>query len=988
MGKALQTMGKMVGLWRTRTGGLGAALLLVAVGALGLLPRQAAAQGFTESFDDVSTLAGSGWVLQNNSSPVGSAATWLQGGATLFNAYNGASTAYIQASQDNAAAGGDISNWLITPNRTFRNGDVLTYYTRSATAASDRLEVRLSTNGASTNVGSTATGVGDFNTLLAAVNPTMVSFGYPNNWTQYTVTISGLPAPTSGRIGLRYFVNGAQQPTASTVGIDEVQYTPYVCPAFTLSPSTLPGGNGGVAYSQTLSQTGALGTPSYAITAGGLPWGLTLSASGTISGSPTLVGYYNFFVTVTDASGCSNGSGQHQTITIVMGPPSAPGIVGVVPGDGQATVSWTEPVFDGGSGGGLINDYTVRAVQDNTKSCAVYAPTTSCSVTGLTNGQAYSFTVVANNGSHNSPPATTGTVTPLGTPGAPQGVGASPGDGQARVAWQAPLTNGGSPITGYTVVAVQDVSKGCTTTGALLCTVAGLVNGSAYSFRVTASNAQGAGTPSAASTTVMLPVSDAGGGAPPAPEPVVLAPGASGSLAAPTSATLGSGSTLTVQPSAAGGSIVPPAQGSATVQLGSTGGSLTVAQSGGGQASVLRAGNGTPVLGLGNNTTGSLQVASRQADQVLLDIGPAGPGASASGRQVVAGLGGARIEAQRQADGSLVVRVLEGSAVVQCAPPCSNSNNNGQGSVSLLVGEQARISPQGLVQQVTLQTSTLPTPLPNGLQLLGTPSGAIALDGPAPARTPGSSLLAQAGAALRSLLGLPLASSGQSSLGTVLFTLPDGTTLGLLPLAAPVVDLSVPNGASIAPDGTLRIAHQGVVQTFGPAPLDLGAALQALQALLPGARLSIGSAGTWRIDVPGGTALSLRPGWVAGAGTPQGGAPRIEPTGPGGQPVLVQPNGLRTPLQPALAEPAALLALLRSADAQAQWQMGLDGSVRLVLAGSAYLLQPQAELAQLPAGGSGTGTGSAWLEQSPGGPVLLRVRLADGRVQTVVVAGP
>lgn len=983
MGKALQTMGKMVGLWRTRTGGLGAALLLVAVGALGLLPRQAAAQGFTESFDDVSTLAGSGWVLQNNSSPVGSAATWLQGGATLFNAYNGASTAYIQASQDNAAAGGDISNWLITPNRTFRNGDVLTYYTRSATAASDRLEVRLSTNGASTNVGSTAAGVGDFNTLLAAVNPTMVSFGYPTTWTQYTVTLSGLPAPTSGRIGFRYFVNAAQQPTSSTVGIDEVQYTPYVCPTLTLSPATLPNGGWGVAYSQTLSQTGALGTPSYAITTGALPPGVTLSASGTTSGSPTATGNFSFTVTVSDASGCSYS--RLYSIIVLVSPPSAPGIVGVVPGDGQATVSWTEPLFEGG---GFFYEYSVTAVQDNTKGCAVYYPATSCSVTGLTNGQAYSFNVVANNFYHNSPPATTGTVTPAGTPGAPQGVGASPGDGQARVAWQVPLTNGGSPITGYTVVAVQDASKGCTTTGALLCTVAGLANGSAYSFRVTASNAQGAGTPSAASTTVMLPVPDAGGGAPPAPEPVVLAPGASGSLAAPTSATLGSGSTLTVQPSAAGGSIVPPAQGSATVQLGSTGGSLTVAQSGGGQASVLRAGNGTPVLGLGNNTTGSLQVASRQPDQVLLDVGPAGPGASASGRQVVAGLGGARIEAQRQADGSLVVRVLEGSAVVQCAPPCSNSNNNGQGSVSLLVGEQARISPQGLVQQVTLQTSTLPTPLPNGLQLLGTPGGAFALDGPAPARTPGSSLLAQAGAALRSLLGLPLASSGQSSLGTVLFTLPDGTTLGLLPLAAPVVDLSVPNGASIAPDGTLRIAHQGVVQTFGPAPLDLGAALQALQALLPGARLSIGSAGTWRIDVPGGTALSLRPGWVASAGTPQGGTPRIEPTGPGGQPMLVQPNGLRTPLQPALAEPAALLALLRSADAQAQWQMGLDGRVRLVLAGSAYLLQPQAELAQVPAGGSGTGTGSVWLEQSPGGSVLLRVRLADGRVQTVVVAGP
>ena len=35
----------------------------------------------------------------------------------------------------------------------------------------DRLELRLSTNGASTNVGTTTTSVGDFTTLLLTVNP-------------------------------------------------------------------------------------------------------------------------------------------------------------------------------------------------------------------------------------------------------------------------------------------------------------------------------------------------------------------------------------------------------------------------------------------------------------------------------------------------------------------------------------------------------------------------------------------------------------------------------------------------------------------------------------------------------------------------------------------------------------------------------------------------------------------------------------------------
>ena len=64
----------------------------------------------------------------------------------------------------------------------------------------DRLQVRISTNGASTNVGSTATGVGDFTTLLLDINLNYTTNGYPNVWTQFTVTLSGLRllAPRGG----------------------------------------------------------------------------------------------------------------------------------------------------------------------------------------------------------------------------------------------------------------------------------------------------------------------------------------------------------------------------------------------------------------------------------------------------------------------------------------------------------------------------------------------------------------------------------------------------------------------------------------------------------------------------------------------------------------------------------------------------------------------------------------------------------------------
>src|SRR5438045_8194180 len=91
----------------------------------------------------------------------------------------------------------------------------------------DRLQVRMSTNGASQNVGTTATDVGDFTTLLLNINPTYTTSGYPNAWTQFTVTVSGVPAATTGRLALRYFVeNGGPSGTHSDyIGIDTFRFT-------------------------------------------------------------------------------------------------------------------------------------------------------------------------------------------------------------------------------------------------------------------------------------------------------------------------------------------------------------------------------------------------------------------------------------------------------------------------------------------------------------------------------------------------------------------------------------------------------------------------------------------------------------------------------------------------------------------------------------------------------------------------------------------
>jgi hypothetical protein len=85
-------------------------------------------------------------------------------------------------------------------------------------------------------------------------------------------------------------------------------------------------------------------------------------------------------------------------------------------------------------------------------------------------------------------------------PGAPTAVTATAISGGAAVSWTAPVSDGGSPITGYTVTASHG-GQTCTTTGTTMCTVTGLTNGPRYEIKVRASNTDGEGR---ASTRVQV----------------------------------------------------------------------------------------------------------------------------------------------------------------------------------------------------------------------------------------------------------------------------------------------------------------------------------------------------------------------------------------------------------------------------------------------------------------------------------------------------
>jgi hypothetical protein len=87
-------------------------------------------------------------------------------------------------------------------------------------------------------------------------------------------------------------------------------------------------------------------------------------------------------------------------------------------------------------------------------------------------------------------------------PGAPTSVFGVAGNAQVAVSWAAPASDGGAPITGYTVTASPDGATCSWTTGPLTCTVPGLANGTPYTFTVAATNVRGTGPPSAPSSSV------------------------------------------------------------------------------------------------------------------------------------------------------------------------------------------------------------------------------------------------------------------------------------------------------------------------------------------------------------------------------------------------------------------------------------------------------------------------------------------------------
>lgn len=165
-------------------------------------------------------------------------------------------------------------------------------------------------------------------------------------------------------------------------------------------------------------------------------------------------------------------------------------------GGGQVALNW--PAAEGN--GAFITSYLVTSSPDGRTRTASspFATPPGCTVTGLTNGTAYTFTVKAANaafpGQYGPNSAASEPVTPIGVPSSPRNVSASAQGGSLLISWVAPSSLGGvAKVDQYEVIINNSAAAcGIVPGGMNSCEASGawLVNG-CYNVQVRARNSAG-----------------------------------------------------------------------------------------------------------------------------------------------------------------------------------------------------------------------------------------------------------------------------------------------------------------------------------------------------------------------------------------------------------------------------------------------------------------------------------------------------------------
>ena len=247
----------------------------------------------------------------------------------------------------------------------------------------------------------------------------------------------------------------------------------------------------------------------------------TITATGgnwTITSSALSEGSHSVTATATDAASNTSAHSPSLAVTVDTSAPRVSSIAlvgtpGATATSVQFLVTFNEPVH-----GLSTDDFTptttggaAGTVASVTAASGSTATVTINNITGpgTLRLDVKAGTNITDTAGNALPTYTSGpTHTVQAAPGAPTGVAATAGNGQATVTFAAPASAGSSAITRYTATSTPgnhtgDCAPAATPGAVCTITVAGLTNGTSYTFTVKAENASGPGADSAASVAVI-----------------------------------------------------------------------------------------------------------------------------------------------------------------------------------------------------------------------------------------------------------------------------------------------------------------------------------------------------------------------------------------------------------------------------------------------------------------------------------------------------
>ena len=286
----------------------------------------------------------------------------------------------------------------------------------------------------------------------------------------------------------------------NAVGEGQLSAEVVSTPAAILGPPTsivATASNSTIALSWTApANTGGSAASSYKIYRGTSATTLLFLTSVTITGYQD-VGLTNgqaYFYKISSVNSVGEGSQSGAVSATPFSVPTIPLSLSATGGNGGTSLAWAAPFSNGGAS---ISRYHIYWSESATGPWTMIDTLSSGTVygqSGLTNGHTYYYQVAAVNAAGEGPRTATVFAIPRTVPSSPLVSSAVGGTGNVTLVWTAPTSDGGSPLTKYSVY--RGTSSGSESLlvdagSALRFVDKTVLAGTTYYYRITASNAQG-----------------------------------------------------------------------------------------------------------------------------------------------------------------------------------------------------------------------------------------------------------------------------------------------------------------------------------------------------------------------------------------------------------------------------------------------------------------------------------------------------------------